>query len=66
MVWQLDHAENMDAYLNQPVNVINRNIVPSTTSNKKPYLLLTKKESLSKLQASDVYTVGGFAVVVCK
>lgn len=64
--WQLDHAENMDAYLNQPVNVINRNIVPSTTSNKKPYLLLTKKESLSKLQASDVYTVGGFAVVVCK
>ncbi len=64
-VWGIRRAENMDVYLNRPVEVLPKDQVPSSPKEAPAILLLNKKDLKYLPADANAEIVGHYAVVVC-
>lgn len=61
-VWRMSRADNMDVYLQAPVEFIDDDARPSQSD--APYILLTVMDEAVNLLGAETYAVGPYAVVI--
>lgn len=62
--WHIYRAENMDVYLNHPVNIIPNDEKPAIDT-KHPCILMLHKKYLQHFPEQENYEIGQYAIIVC-
>lgn len=62
--WHIPRAENIDVYLNRPIQIISEENF-STKDLSKPILLIIQKEDIERFSVQKSIVVGPYAAIVC-
>lgn len=61
--WHLARSENMDVYMNSPVQIVMGKEVP-TSNNNEPFILMIPSKDLTYFPDKETWTVGKYAIVL--